>query len=350
MTSPALNMVAMLVGLGAVACYFAVMALPERMRPAAMALPISVAGCVMAALGYGEPAIAMISGTAIWSVLLCGGLVLITGRRGDGPMTDVWSVMLLPTGLVLMFLGMRGSLDGLAVVLLLTLGFAAYVSNDGTTNQDGHDHLNLVDQVRDRRVGLGQMAISAACAALLAAVSGVLWTITLGKMSAASAWFNPDLTAMVLLPAAVGFAMVGVSVQLGAHSYQAGWRAVSQTGIVLLTVSLPLVILSGAVLGGEVRFHIFNVISQANILGDLNLGGDVIASTQPSARTTPAVTSVWPKYPIVSWRMDSAVLVVFGLVLLGQRVGLARASRLGGAVMVVCYVVYLFACLAYGRG
>jgi hypothetical protein len=350
---------------GAVGVYASVAMAPARLAAGVHLATTAIVAVGLGLAGYGDAAVAMVSGGAVCVLLLCGGLVMLTGRKGAEALAlNGGAMVLLPLGLVLMFIGLRGKFDGLGVVLLFVLGVVGWLVE--TRQESG----------ATTRTHVGAAAMSLGCALVLGAVVAVVWALAMKAGVGKGAQFAPAVMGMAILAPAAMFPLVGVSGQAAGESAERGMRLLVRSAAGLLTVVLPLAVLAGGpgrawVSGVGLDDAVARVVvgvtgtgsgAQAGAAPDTEAAAELGAElrtelgAQPATgpATRPAIGgataaaqadwwTAWVGYPIVSWRLDTAVFVVVGMVLLGMRLGLMGGGRLMGVVAVVGYGVYLVA-------
>ncbi len=210
------------------------------------------------------------------------------------------------------------------------------------------------------RPGVGAVIVPWAGALVLGGVVAVVWGLAMQAGVGKGAQFAPAVMGMAILAPAAMFPLVGVSGQAANEAAERGMRLLAGSAVSLLTVVLPLAVLAGGpgrawVSGAGLDDEVARVVVTARDM----VGGSQAATavdravedvpvTRPAAGAPGAAAradwrTAWVGYPIVSWRLDTAVFVVVGMVLVGMRLGLVGGGRLMGVVAVVGYGVYLVA-------
>jgi hypothetical protein len=273
-------------------------------------------------------------------------------------------MVVLPVAIVLMFVGLRGSLDGVAAGLLLLLGCVGWLVRTADLPGKSTAELSPVDAAnpvaahanagRSRSRAWGA-CVSIACAGVLGVIVAAVWGLALNSGLGRGAQFTPAVMGMAILAPAMMFPLVGLSSEAAKASVSVACGLLVRTALGLLTVVLPLVILAS----GPGRGLMDSRGLTAPLAAWVKAGPAVLwqvsdpttATTQPdnsSPAMRPADPSTakpqsWPTFPVVSWRLDSAVLVVAGMMLIGLHLGLVRGGRRLGALAVCGYAIYLVA-------
>lgn len=277
---------------------------PAGRRAITQWLPVMATALAAAAMGSPEVAVALVFGSSVASLSLLLGMSSYVGPLQEFPPSRRLWPLVLPGALFALLAGFRGKLNWLHAALLLAMGGALLPlwlePAPAITGHAGPEEL----PGRARR-GWGLLvAVALAAIGGWAASRGAIVTGERSRLITAPLLAATVLSPLLLLPA------LGASSML-AQRRQTGSAVTGLVGVVLLNLFLllPMVILLDYVRGTLIH--------------------------QPQARATP--------YPLVTWRVDTVMLVVLGFALVPVAAGRWLPDRLESMLLVLAYAGYLVA-------
>lgn len=281
----------------------------------ALAQWLPIAATALAALAMRQPgvAIALVFGSSVACLSLVVGLSgYVSPPRQLPPTRRVW-VLVLPAAILVMLAGFHGSFTWYHAIMLLIMGMAFL---GVWTEPSAEEGVSAVDSQPDGGSRAGILIVAALAVAAIgawAAARGAVVTGEHSRMLTGEFLGATVLSPLLLLPA------------LGAGSIAAqrghmGEVTSSLCGTVLLNLCalLPLIILANYLIEGFAHLHTAPGLRQAF-----------------AAAATP--------YPLVTWRVDSIVLIVLGFALIPIAMGRWLPERFESMLLVAVYAAYLAA-------
>ncbi|HSU69586.1 MAG TPA: hypothetical protein VLJ39_22065, partial [Tepidisphaeraceae bacterium] len=267
----------------------------------AIAQWIPIAAVAAIAISSGQPmtAIALIFGSSVACLSLILGMTAYTGPVAQlPPERRVWSLV-LPVSVLLLLAGFRAQFTWYHAVMLLVMGVAilfVWLDRPGVESAPEPTPV-LMDPFR---VGL-------LMAAVVLAILGA-WVATRGVMQVSSRVVTPELLGATILSPLLLLPALSSGTMLAQHG-NAHRAVTSLCGTVFLNLCLllPLTIL-----------------------------------IHPALRLAPGTSPVLA-YPLITWRVDTVVLLLLAFALIPMSAGRWMPSRLEAMLLVVVYAAYLIA-------
>jgi hypothetical protein len=285
-------------------------AAPKR-RALAQWLPILTTTAAAVAMREPRIAVGLIFGTSVACLSLVLGLSSYIAPLHELPANRrVWPLV-LPAALLVLLIGFRGNFTWAHAVMLLVMG-ASFLAVWLELPAKGQ----ASEQVSTPpRIGWPMiLALVLAVAGGWAAVRGAIQTGQSSRLISAPLIATAVLSPLMMLPA------LG-SAAIAAHRGQIGNVITSLCGTVQLNLCalLPAVILCEAFWGLAVH---------------------VDSSTAMAASSGPLPAT---PFPLVTWRVDTVVLVLLGFALIPVASGRWLPERIESTLLVVIYAAYLLA-------
>lgn len=287
-------------------------------RALAQWLPLMATALAAVVMGHPTVAVCLVLGSSIGCLSLVLGMSMYVGPLRELPASRrVW-MLVLPAALLVLLAGFHGSLTWFHAVLLLVLGaaflplwlerlavepLAASRTNPGPSPDAPISPLWLIP------------AIALASFGAWAAVRGTMNT------AAHSRFITSDLLAATIVSPLLLLPSLGSATML-AQRGRTGQSITALAGTVLLNLcaSLPAIILLNYLLGA------FSHSSAAS-----SLAGAFHDGAKPSP------------FPLVTWRIDSVLLVLLGFTLAPLAAGRWLPERIESMLFIFLYAAYLLA-------
>ncbi|HEY2589633.1 MAG TPA: hypothetical protein VGI81_28065 [Tepidisphaeraceae bacterium] len=274
-------------------------AAPGRMALAQW-LPILATTLAAIALRQPEMALCLVFGSSVAALALVMGMTMyVAPPANPTPQWRLWA-MVLPPSILLLLAGFRGQLTWFHAVMLLIMG-AAFLSV-WVERRPEHESAAFAADPPGNSPG----AVLLIPALLLAGVGA--YAAVRGAGLSAGRLLTPDLMAATILSPLLLLPSLGVGTLLAQQGHTD--RAItSLCGTVQLNLCLllPVVVL--------VQYAI----------------GAVHGNADPMI------------YPLITWRVDTVLLVVLSFALLPVAAGRWMPERIEAALLVIVYIGYLFA-------
>lgn len=283
-------------------------------RAVAQWLPVAAAVIALAALGNPLMAVELTLGTSVACLSLVLGLALMSGALYDVPSSRrVWPLV-LPPALLVLLIGFRGSFLWYHAIMLLAMGGALAAMWWEPAVTDGPPMATPIGQ-RSTSWLRGLFAILLAILGGVLTAQGSIHVANYSRLFTGALMSSSVVSPLVLLP------VIGSTTTM-AHRGQLGQVVSSVCGMVQLNlcILLPVVILIGAL------HPIFS--AHVEVSSTLATAGSVLGSTP---------------FPVMTWRIDSVVLVVLAFALVPVAAGRWLPERYESILLVGVYFAYLAA-------
>jgi len=286
-----------------------------RRRALVQWLPICASTLAAMVMGQTGVAIGLVFGSSVACLSLVMGLSsCFGGVRELPPNSRLWCLV-LPAAMLVLMMGFHGSFVPVHGIMLLIMGgtfLAVWVEKPGTVGPPlalAADPQSPPVQPIPATVGAIVLAILGAWVAIRGAVS----TGQHSRMLPADLLAATVLSPLLLLPALGSATTVAQRGQMG-HVV----TALCGTVLLNLCLLLPLVIFSD---------WIHSVWTHPQV-------ADTAAVVTTTVRATP--------FPVVTWRVDTVVLVVLGFAMIPVAVGRWLPDRFESVLLIAAYIAYLF--------
>ena len=286
-----------------------------RRRALVQWLPICASTLAATVMGQTGVAIGLVFGSSVACLSLVMGLSSCFGGVRELPVNSRLWCLVMPAALLVLMMGFHGSFVLLHGAMLLIMGatfLAVWVEKPATLGPP----LALPADPQPAPVQPIPATVSAILLAALGAwvaIRGAVLTGEHSRMLPADLLAATVLSPLLLLPALGSATTVAQRGQMG-HVV----TALCGTVLLNLCLLLPLVIFADWIHG--VWTHP-EVAETAAVIGS-------------SVRATP--------FPVVTWRVDTVVLVVLGFALIPVAVGRWLPDRFESVLLIAAYIAYLF--------
>jgi Ca2+/Na+ antiporter len=286
-----------------------------RRRALVQWLPICASTLAATLMGQAGVAIGLVFGSSVACLSLVMGLSsCFGGVRELPPNSRLWCLV-MPAALLVLMMGFHGSFMLIHGAMLLIMGgafLAVWVENPAPTGPP----MAIPSETPAAPV----QPIPATVGAILLAALGA-WVAVRGAISTGehSRMLPADLLAATVLSPLLLLPALGSATTV-AQRGQMGHVVTALCGTVLLNLCLllPLVIFSDWIHGIWTHPQL----------------ADAAAVVGAAARTTP--------FPVVTWRVDTVVLVVLGFALIPVATGRWLPDRFESVLLIAAYIAYLF--------
>jgi Ca2+/Na+ antiporter len=259
-------------------------------------LPILATAIAAVAMRMPEMAICLVFGSSVASLSLVLGMTsYVAPVSPPMPERRLWA-MVLPAAIFLLLAGFRGKFTWLHAVMLLVMG-AAFLA----VWAERPDPLTMPPESRDERPA----ALGFLIPAILLAALGAAVTIY-GTFRSGSRVLTPDLLAATILSPLLLLPTLGSGTMLAQNGHtDRAVTALSGTVLLNLCLLLPAIILIEYAIG----WH------------------------HGQAQPVP--------FPLITWRLDSVLLVVLGFALMPLAFGRWIPERIESVLLIIVYAAYL---------
>lgn len=287
------------------------------------AVPTALVAVIAAWRGRPEIALGVLLATSVGLLtLVLGILTLIGAPRDEARLRRLWALV-LPCALILLLIGFRGQLDRFHGFILLVQAVPIFLLWLEPSSDSSVSRICRVDSQRRR----GRWVI-----VLLGL--GVAWVGALAAVQATidySAWLrlpSGALVATLMIAPALVLPIIGVTGPLAQGArYTSAVTMLVAIVLVNLCVAIPLVI--GV---WEVRNMVIDPAAH-------RIDAAMTTTTEHvDHRPTSKPVLV---FPMSTWRVDTVLLVIVGLLLLPVAMGLWPLGRVEGVALILGYVAYV---------
>jgi Ca2+/Na+ antiporter len=287
-----------------------------RRRAVVQWLPICASTLVATAMGQVGVAIGLVFGSAVACLSLVMGLSsCFGGLRELPPNSRLWSLV-LPAALLVLLMGFHGSFTFAHGLMLLLMGatfLAVWLERPGIVVGPPLASPTEAPAPPTAPVGATVAAIMLAGLGAWLAIRGTVSTGEHSRMLPADLLAATVLSPLLLLPALGSATTVAQRGQMGQVI-----TALCGTVLLNLCLLLPIVIFADGIHGLLTHPHV----------------SEVTALVGAAAKTTP--------FPVVTWRVDTVVLVVLGFAMMPVAAGRWLPDRFESVLLIAAYIAYLF--------
>lgn len=294
----------------------------------ATALPIGLAALVAVVLGRPDAAVAVLLATSVGALTLVVGLT--ASVEPSEPVPVVWRrvwLFLIPTAVLVLLAGFAGQLTLThAAILALQGGLILLVADvrPGEIDDEPLPALNPEPPAQPP-AGWGRRLEAGLSGAVLLVGSWVMFEAS-AQPGSRVARFSDVLLAVGVWSPVLLLPLIGAAATLA----QKGRTTSVVGGAVTLTLINLCVILPTAI----VAWYVMPIVHYALA------GGPAVASTTRGVEA--GALQVTPlHFPMVTWRLDSVILLVLAVALLPVALGRWTIGRREGVALVVLYALYL---------
>lgn len=292
-------------------------------RALAQWMPIAATALAALAMRQTAVAVALVFGSSVACLSLVPGLSgYVMPMQQLPPSRRLW-VLILPVAVLLLLAGFHGSLTWYHAVMLLVMG-AAFL---GVWREPREGNGGITTSETASRAPPAVWAYLIPALALAAvgawlAVRGTVQTGETSRMLRSEFLATTVLSPLLLLPALGAGTMAAQRGQMGELT-----TALCGTVLLNLCLLLPTIILFNYLVGGLAHLHTARGLHDAFATG---------------AAATP--------FPLITWRLDSVLLVVLGFGLVPVATGRWMPERIEAILLVALYVAYLAAETVFDAG
>lgn len=273
--------------------------------------------------GVGRPAIAigMLFSTSVTCLTLLLGIVnYLAPVATPPPERRVWPFV-LPTGLLALVAGFNGHFSLIHAGMLMLLGLAIVNLWRGIRGETSAQEIASLfpDFKTSRRLKISRW-LQLILALGLAVVGGWAMTQGVSQLEQTRRLFNATLLGGAVLGPLLTLPILGTTARFAEHG-RSDSAMTTLIGVVLVNLCalVPLIIIVYSISG------VFNV--------DFRKAG-LIDALLSHLRTTP--------FPLVSWRIDSVILVVLGFALIPVSLARWTFTRIESVALIFAYAIYLW--------
>ncbi|MGH7213813.1 MAG: hypothetical protein ACREIT_03505 [Tepidisphaeraceae bacterium] len=323
-------------------------------RAVGLWLPIAMTAVGAMVGGRSEVALGIAFATSVASLSLVVGLICLyqpigrdVERHGIVPGLRAWPFV-LPAALLALLAGFSGELNTFHALVLLGQGLAALlVWGDERETVQIHDASPTPEPTRTRWVLL-VLALLVAALGAWAGLRGI--ALPPGRLR----MFSPAVLSATVLSPLLLLPMMNVGLGLTRQG-RAAEALTTQVGVVLLNLCLLLPVLVGIACVKPLFAGAVSFLAPST----LNAVATTLPATAPATQPEPSpiddayVTAELraPRalpYPLITWRVDTVVLIVLGFMLVPMALGRLTLGQAEGAGLLAGYCAYLVLVTALG--
>ncbi len=319
-------------------------------------LPIAAVALAAMAMGQRDVAVRLVFSTSVIAVSLVLGAIVLTRppAPGHSAARRRWG-LLAPVAAMALLAGFHARMTGFTAMVFLAEGLAIVLwwmrPGDGAAPGSSPNPA-LAGRAIGLRWAQGLLAGALALIGAWAAVAGVTAPGPLGRV-------DPAMRAALILAPGVCIAMVGVGVQL-AQERRTEEAIGAQVGVALLNLCLLLPLLIGmsyvmdAVAPGDggvaaVTLQAATTHPAMTIPATTHPAATIPATTLPATTRAATATTASPArpaglpFPMLAWRIDTALLLAIGMMLIPAAMGRRMPGRIEGGMLIAFFAAYLLA-------
>jgi Ca2+/Na+ antiporter len=287
-----------------------------RRRALVQWLPICASTLAATAMGQVGVAIGLVFGSSVACLSLVMGLSSCFGGLRELPANSRLWLLVLPAALLVLMMGFHGSFTMAHGMMLLVMGatfLAVWIERPGSIGGVPIATATEISSPPRPPVSATVAAIILAVLGAWVAIRGTVMTGEHSRMLPADLLAATVLSPLLLLPALGSATTVAQRGQMG-HVV----TALCGTVLLNLCVLLPVVIFTDGV---------HSLLTQPHV-------SEATAIIGATVKTTP--------FPVVTWRVDTVVLVVLGFAMIPVSTGRWLPDRFESVLLIAAYIAYLF--------